>query len=231
MYNCSKELNRVALTKALLEVVQEIQTKLLAEDDEEREWLIKNSPNPVIAELISEMTIMMLHVLDAIGKLEPVNGITISKQFGFSKGSISKITRRMADKNIIQFEYIPHNKKEILFRTTPLGQEIYQLHLAMHRQIDIGVDYFLKQYSETELKFLVHVLSGALHTSWLYPEFIEDPTENNLSNEYRNDEIHNAKISSSTINADYYEIIDMIKKLEPHDLKEAKVILSEHFFE
>ncbi|WP_286154941.1 hypothetical protein [Bacillus sp. FJAT-27264] len=36
----------------------------------------------------------MLHVLDAIGQLEAVNGITISKQFGFPKGSVSKITRK-----------------------------------------------------------------------------------------------------------------------------------------
>ncbi|WP_337098816.1 MarR family transcriptional regulator [Paenibacillus sp. YIM B09110] len=177
----SEEQNKDALIKALLEVVQNIQTKFLSEEDEERQWLIENSPNPVIAELVKEMTVMMLHVLDAIGKLEPVNGITISKQFGFSKGSISKITRKMADKQIIQFEYLPDNKKEILFRTTPLGKEIYQLHFDMHRQIDIGVNRYLKRYNESELQFLVNALSEALHTSWLNTGLNESKSDSSRS--------------------------------------------------
>jgi len=62
----------------------------------------------------------MLHVLDAIGRLEPVNGIIISKQFGIPKGSVSKVTRKLAAKNLIITESIPNNKKEILFRMTAL---------------------------------------------------------------------------------------------------------------
>ncbi|WP_127496766.1 MarR family transcriptional regulator [Paenibacillus glycanilyticus] len=174
MIDHSEEENKDALIKTLLEVVQDIQTKLLSEDDEEKQWLIKNSPSPVIANLVKEMTVMMLYVLDAIGKLEPVNGITISKKFGFSKGSISKITRKMVDKQIIQFEYLPDNKKEILFRTTSLGKEIYQLHLAMHRQIDSSVNHYLKRYNESELQFLVNALREALHTSWLYSGLNEE---------------------------------------------------------
>lgn len=229
MNNYSEEDSKVALSKALLKVVQEIQTKLLAEDDEEREWLIKNSPNPVIAKIVSEMTLMMLHVLDAIGKLEPVNGITISKQFGFSKGSISKITRKMVDKNIIQLEYLPNNKKEILFRTTSLGKEIYHLHLAMHQQIDIGVDQFLKQYSITELRFLVHVLNDALHRSWLYPESIEKPVQNFLSNESKINGNLDRNMGISTKKEDLNEIMDLLDLLNPDDLKKAKVMLKEKF--
>ncbi|YAR63546.1 MarR family transcriptional regulator [Bacillus cytotoxicus] len=53
----------------------------------------------------------MLHVLDAIGKHEPVNGITIASETGIPKGSVSKMTRRLMNKNLIVTETIPNNKK------------------------------------------------------------------------------------------------------------------------
>lgn len=118
----------------------------------------------------ADMTIMELHVLDAIGQLEPVNGITISKKFGIFKGTVSKITRRLAAKNLIQKEFLHDNKKEILFRTTSLGSELYQLHQALHQQLEIGVVRFLQKYETDELRFLVRVLQDASKASWVHPE-------------------------------------------------------------
>ncbi|AFH61082.1 MarR family transcriptional regulator [Paenibacillus caseinilyticus] len=226
------EHNRDFLIKSLVEVVQGLQTKLLSEDDEEKEWLIQNSPNPVIAGLIKEMTVMMLHVLDAIGKLEPVNGITISKQFGFSKGSISKITRKLVDKNIIQFEYLPDNKKEVLFRTTPLGKEIYRLHLALHHQLDIGVKHFLQRYNEDELRFLVDALSETLHASWLQPKTDEKSSVPRQSEARTSEEQpHPDKVlGSSTDNEEMNEIMAMLSKLDSSNLKKAKEMLTVAFF-
>ncbi|UOK63066.1 MarR family transcriptional regulator [Paenibacillus sp. OVF10] len=106
--------NKEHLIDEVLEAVKDIQIKFQAEDDEEKEWLLKHSPDPEVQELIEEMTVTMLHVLDAIGTLEPVNGITISKQFGFSKGTVSKITKRLVQKNIILPEYLPDNKRSIV---------------------------------------------------------------------------------------------------------------------
>ena len=60
-----------------------------------KQWIVQNFNNPKIAELLQDSTFMMLRVLDAIGRLEPVNGITISKQFRIPKGSVSKATRRL----------------------------------------------------------------------------------------------------------------------------------------
>ena len=138
MINPSENQNRDHLIQEVLEAVKDIQIRFQTEEDEEKQWLIQNSPNPAVEELIKEMTVTMLHVLDAIGTLEPVNGITISKQFGFSKGTVSKITRRLVSQNIIVTESLPYNKKEVLFRTTTLGKEIYRLHQGLHHQIDLG---------------------------------------------------------------------------------------------
>ncbi|NOU85300.1 MarR family transcriptional regulator [Paenibacillus sp. LMG 31460] len=223
--------NKDRLIKELLETVNEIQLKFQSEDDEEKQWLIQNSPNPVVAELMKEMTVMMLHVLDAIGKLEPVNGITISKQFGISKGSVSKITRRLVDKQIIFFEYLPDNKKEILFRTTSLGKQIYLLHEALHHQIDIGVNRFLQRYNEDELRFLVNAFRETLHTSWIQSETYGQSIAPSQRDACTNEEPDTDKaLRSLTITEEMNEIMAMLNKLDSRNLKKAKAILNDVFF-
>ena len=75
----------------------------------------QQSHNPLVVELLQDLTITTLRVLDAIGRLEPVNGITISEQFQNPKGTVYKITRRLLAKHLISTESLPQNKKEILF--------------------------------------------------------------------------------------------------------------------
>ncbi|GGI44853.1 hypothetical protein GCM10008018_09170 [Paenibacillus marchantiophytorum] len=217
MINHADKQKKDRLIKEVLEAVKGIQHKYQAEDDEEKEWLVQNSPTPVIAELLKELTVMMLHVLDAIGKLEPVNGITISKQFGFSKGNVSKITRKLLDKQIIVIEYLPDNKKEILFRTTSLGKEIYRLHLALHQQIDLGVNKFLQRYNEDELQFLVTTLHETLHASWIHSESNSVQDTDKL-------------LPSVTVAEEMNEVMAMLNKLDSRNLRKAKAILNDVFF-
>lgn len=227
MLNDSGKQNKDQLIVDLIETVNVIQHKFQSEDDEEKQWLIQNSPNPVIAELMKEMTVTMLHVLSAIGKHEPVNGITISKKFGFSKGNVSKITRRLADKQIINFEFIPDNKKEILFRTTSLGREINRLHQALHIQIDKGVNHFLQRYNEDELRFLINVFNETLHTSWIYMDTNEESITRSQRETHTNEEPSTFK---EMVSEEMNEVIEILAKLNYHDLKKAKVILNNVFF-
>ncbi|MEK4276408.1 MarR family transcriptional regulator [Paenibacillus sp. FSL R7-0026] len=233
MIKPSNNNNKEHLINEVLEAVKDIQIKFQAEDDEEKEWLLKNSPNPEVRELVEEMTVTMLHVLDAIGTLEPVNGITISKQFGFSKGTVSKITKRLVQKNIILPEYLPDNKKEVLFRMTELGQDIYRLHQAMHQQIDLGANRFLQRYTEDELQFLVHALRDTAHTSWFHSEK-DDPSMvtsegGSYSDEASNDN-DNENTEAVTINEEMNEIMGMLHTLNSRDLKKAKAVLEDVFF-
>lgn len=232
MIDHSKEKqNKDYLIKELLETVNEIQRRLQSEDDEEKQWMIQNSPSPIVAELMKEMTVVMLHVLDAIGKLEPVNGITISKQFGISKGSISKITRKLVDRQIIFMEYLPDNKKEILFRTTSLGREIYHLHRALHHQIDINVNGFLQRYKENELQFLVNALGETLHTSWIHLDTVGESNSPLQKEASVNEDLENDKnLRSLTASKEMNEIMVMLNQLDSRNLKKAKAILNDVFF-
>ncbi|WP_419890096.1 MarR family transcriptional regulator [Paenibacillus xylanexedens] len=233
MIKPSNNHNKEHLINEVLEAVRDIQIKFQAEDDEEKEWLLKNSPNPEVQELVQEMTVTMLHVLDAIGTLEPVNGITISKQFGFSKGTVSKITKRLVQKNIILPEYLPDNKKEVLFRMTELGQDIYRLHQAMHQQIDLGANRFLQRYTEDELQFLVHALRDTAHTSWFHSEKDGPSMVTSEGGPYPDEtsnDIDNENTEAVTINEEMNEIMGMLHTLNSRDLKKAKAVLEDVFF-
>jgi DNA-binding MarR family transcriptional regulator len=151
----------------ILSLLSKVSEKLEPDNLGMKQWMIQNFNNPKITELLEDSTIMMLRVLDAIGRLEPVNGITISKQFRIPKGSVSKATRRLLTKKLIKTESLPNNKKEILYRTTPLGKELFQAHRAFDEQMEKGFVQFLQKYDENELRFIVRVLRDLADVSFL----------------------------------------------------------------
>ena len=108
--------------------------------------------------LCRDATLPMLRVLDAIGRLGPVNGITISRQADVTKGSVSKITRRLLNRKLISKESLPNNKKEVLFRTTPLGNELFLAHREFDAEMEKGFVNFLRGYDADKLGFIVQVL-------------------------------------------------------------------------
>lgn len=154
----------------IIRLFAQIHQRFENENAEERQWLIDHCGNPILLDLLQDlsvMTVKTLHVLEAIGRFEPVNGITISAKMGMLKGSVSKITRRLLDKQLIRTEFIPNNKKEILYCTTLLGKELFQLYEDLHQQVEKGVIHFLRKYTESELTFFARVLQDSVNTSWV----------------------------------------------------------------
>lgn len=136
----------------------EIFHKHSSEFDEKKQWMLYKFNNPSLINKINDMTLVMLHVLDAIGRLEPVNSITISKDTDIPKGTVSKIIPKLISKKFITKESLPNNKKEYLFRITPLGKELFNLHRVIHEENEIKVYKFLNKYKTQELQFLIKML-------------------------------------------------------------------------
>jgi len=151
----------------ILALLAKVSEKLEPENLEMKQWIIEHFHKPIIIELLQDTTITALRVLDAIGQLGPVNGITISRQFRIPKGTISKTTRRLVAKKLIISESLPDNKKEVLFRLTPLGQELFQAHRAFDQQMETGFVRFLRRYNSSELNFIARVLQDISKTSFL----------------------------------------------------------------
>lgn len=166
--NYAKKANSNApMIAEIMSLLSKVAEKFEPENIGMKQWMIQNFNNPRISELLEDSTVMMLRVLDAIGRLEPVNGITISKQFRIPKGSVSKTTRRLIAKKLITAEARPNNKKEILYYTTPLGKELFQAHRAFDEKMEKGFIQFLQRYDADELRFIVDALQDFLNVSFL----------------------------------------------------------------
>jgi DNA-binding MarR family transcriptional regulator len=156
-----------SLAVHILALLSKVTDRFDSDENESWRWFAQHSNNPLIVELLRDSTTTTLRVLDAIGRSEPVNGITISEQFSIPKGTVSKITRRLVARNLISKECLPNNKKEILFRLTPLGRELFQVHRAFDKQMERGFMRFLQCYSADELRLLDRVLHDATEASFL----------------------------------------------------------------
>ena len=137
------------------------------ENESSWQWFAQHSSNQRIVDLMRESTATTWRVLDAIGRVEPANGITSSEQFHIPKGTVSKITRRLVAKDLITQEALPKNKKEIFFRLTPLGKELFEVHRAFDEQMERGFLRFLQRYNADELRLLTRVLHDATEVSFL----------------------------------------------------------------
>ena len=156
-----------SLIAEIMALLAKVTERFESEDREEWRWLETHSPNPQVVALLRDSTIMALRVVDAIGRLEPVNGITISAQFRIPKGTVSKVTRRLIAQRLVSTEALPNNRKEILFRLTPLGRELFEIHRAFDEQMERGFRQFLQRYDADDLRLLVRVLRDATEASFL----------------------------------------------------------------
>lgn len=155
------------LSAQVVALLGKVANRFDSQENEEWRWIAHHSSNPLIVEIMQDSTPTTMRVINAIGHMEPVNGITISAQYRIPKGTVSKITRRLLAQELIRTEYLPNNKKEILFRLTPLGRELFEVHRTFDEQMERGFIRFLQRYSDDELRLLIRVLEEAHDASFL----------------------------------------------------------------
>ena len=156
-----------ALSAEILALLAKMTERFDSAENEEWRWLIAHSPSPLIVEILRDSTPMTLRVIDAIGRMEPVNGITISERYRIPKGTVSKITRRLIAQGLISHERLPNNRKELLFRLTPLGRDLFDLHRTFDERMERGFIQFLQRYDAATLRLLAGVLRDATEASFL----------------------------------------------------------------
>ncbi|MDU4694585.1 MAG: MarR family transcriptional regulator [Paenibacillus sp.] len=195
--------------------------------DEERSWMLQQTDNPAVISFLKRATMMMLHVIDAIVALEPVNGIRIASHLGIPRGSVSKITRKLVQEHVIQMEYLPDNKKKIMFRTTSLGKEVSKVHLALHRHVNMNVHALLNRYTPEQLAFLAQVQSDILNTSLVKEDLasIKDDPPPAAENPPEAMDMRQAAQEDPI-----RDLLDMLHQLDSANLSKAKDLLQVVFF-
>lgn len=123
-------------------------------DDQERLLALVKTKGQAWVDLLQSLSVTALHVLAAIGEHEVINGIQIARQLDITKGAVSKIARKLLEQQLICKEMLPNNRKDIYFRLTDQGREVFLWHQELHPQLEEQGKRFLSRYSIDELQLL-----------------------------------------------------------------------------
>jgi DNA-binding MarR family transcriptional regulator len=75
-----------------------------------------------------------VHCIEYLGKNTDSNVTRLAESFYMTTGAISKLTKKLIKKGVIESYKKPDNKKEIYFRLTKEGQKIFDVHEELHKE-------------------------------------------------------------------------------------------------
>ncbi len=98
------------------------------------------------------------HCIDYIGRLELPNVTKVAEHMGMTRGAISKMTKKLLAKGLIEKYTLETNKKEIYFRLTEQGQQLFDEHAKRHERWEKRDMEFLSRYSDEEVRAVLHFM-------------------------------------------------------------------------
>ncbi|MGY3765310.1 MarR family winged helix-turn-helix transcriptional regulator [Vagococcus vulneris] len=108
---------------------QELMTGLM---DLLNEINYRNKPE-MEAEL-SGMTLNEVELIELIAKEPSANVTRLAEATHMTRGAISKLTKKMIKRELIEMYQIPENRKETFFKLTKEGQLVFDKHQLLHQQ-------------------------------------------------------------------------------------------------
>ncbi|BET16494.1 MarR family transcriptional regulator [Bacillus amyloliquefaciens] len=93
-----------------------------------------------------------IHTITAIGELENPNVTGIAKELKMTRGAISKVTKKLISKGLIEPYEIPENKQKVFFKLTEAGKVLYREHDKRHHEWEERDLQFLNQFSSEKLE-------------------------------------------------------------------------------
>jgi DNA-binding MarR family transcriptional regulator len=119
-------------------------------------------------EILESLSLAEVHCIDCIGTIAQPNVTKIASDMRLTRGAISKVSRKLSGKALIESYQDPSNRKEVYFRLTKSGQAVFRKHQKIHKDVQKAWRSLFERYSDVEQeairKFLSDVsglLSGA----------------------------------------------------------------------
>ena len=100
--------------------------------------------------LFDKISLAEVHCIDWIGMIDHPNVTKISEKMGLTRGAISKISKKLLSKGLIENYQEPDNNKEIYFQLTESGQSVYDKHKKIHNRARQEWLDFFEHYSDEE---------------------------------------------------------------------------------
>ena len=113
--------------------------------------------------IFDSINLTEVHCIDWIGTIAHANVTKIANEMGMTRGAISKISKKLLNKDFIESYQRQDNNKEIYYRLTESGQRVYDEHKKRHNQAKQEKLSLLEIYSEYEQSIILRFLNDINH--------------------------------------------------------------------
>jgi len=96
-----------------------------------------------------------IHCIEYIGRNVDSNVTKLAESFYVTRGAISKLTKKLIKKGIIESYQKPDNKKEIYFRLTEQGKAINKVHDELHKEFQERDKAVFEQVTEEQFDIML----------------------------------------------------------------------------
>lgn len=97
-----------------------------------------------------------VHCIEYIEKNKDSNVTKLADSFYMTRGAISKLTKKLIKKELIESYQKSDNKKEIYFRLTEKGRSVYDIHEKLHNEFSERDKVVFEQVSEEQFNSMLH---------------------------------------------------------------------------
>ncbi|KWW21277.1 MULTISPECIES: MarR family transcriptional regulator [Peribacillus] len=99
-----------------------------------------------------------VHCIEYIEKNIDSNVTKLAESFYMTRGAISRLTKKLIKKGLIESYQKSDNKKEIYFRLTEQGKEVYKIHEELHKEFQERDKGVFEQVTEEQFDSMLSFL-------------------------------------------------------------------------
>ncbi|WP_436955848.1 MarR family transcriptional regulator [Staphylococcus sp. AS1337] len=96
-----------------------------------------------------------VHCIEAIEKTKNPNVIKLASSLYLTRGAISKLTKKLIEKELIESYKERNNKKEVYFKLTSRGKEIYEIHEKLNEEFRERDNIVFEQLTEVQFNYVL----------------------------------------------------------------------------
>ncbi|WP_212936026.1 MarR family transcriptional regulator [Bacillus hominis] len=96
-----------------------------------------------------------VHCIEYIENNADSNVTQLAEAFYVTRGAISRMTKKLIQKGLIESYQKSENKKEIYFRLTEQGKEIYKIHEDLHKEFQDRDKAVFEQVTDEEFESII----------------------------------------------------------------------------
>ncbi|MGN4818745.1 MarR family transcriptional regulator [Bacillus cereus group sp. MYBK139-2] len=96
-----------------------------------------------------------VHCMEYIENNADSNVTQLAEAFYVTRGAISRMTKKLMKKGLIESYQKLDNKKEIYFKLTEQGKEIYKIHEDLHKEFQERDKVVFEQVTEEEFDSII----------------------------------------------------------------------------